>query len=213
MVLSPTAASVPPHRQSPFPAAAAAGENEAYDEQTDGFQAQVQNFAKTVLGSCGNALSFLGWPGTHSDHNAGGGGAANHNNNRAAAKPPLSITDELRKLAAKEGRVFGGGMRRADIPRFLGEEAVYSFEDDNISAISQHTLEEMTRHGVRYPVRRKPSSESSQSTPPPPPPPPPTEQRSDDSQVSSAKHRKRRMGLERREGKSTAKDNDATPKI
>ena len=55
-------------------------------------------------------------------------------------------------------------MRRADIPRFLGEEAVYSFDDDNISAISQHTLEEMTRHGIKHPVRRKLSSESSQST-------------------------------------------------
>jgi hypothetical protein len=145
------------HRQSPLSDGAAAGDHKDTIEETEGcFQAQVENFATTVLGSCGNALSFLGWPGTSTQHRG------------AVPRAPLSITDELRKLAAKEGRVFGGGMRRADIPRFLGEEGVYSFEDDNISAISQNTIEEMAKHGIKYPVRRK-TSESSQNTPPPPP--------------------------------------------
>jgi hypothetical protein len=146
------------HLQSPLSdGAAAAGDHNDTVEETEGcFQSQVQNFATTVLSSCGNALSFLGWPGTSTQHRG------------AVPRAPLSITEELRKLAAKEGRVFGGGMRRADIPRFLGEEGVYSFEDDNISAISQNTIEEMAKHGIKYPVRRK-SSESSQNTPPPPP--------------------------------------------
>jgi hypothetical protein len=144
--------------------------------KTDGFQAQIQNVVRTIVESCESVVTFFvrggeggcPWPGS------GGGGtggirSAHHPHYRptaagAVVNPPLSITDELRKLAESEGRVFGGGMRRADIPRFLGEEAVYSFDDDNISAISQHTLEEMTKHGIRQPVRRKLSSESSQST-------------------------------------------------
>jgi hypothetical protein len=203
-VLSPTE-SATPHRQSPF----LAGDNDPYDEQTDGFQAQVQNFANTVLGSCGNALSFLvpgsgsscRWPGANDPEGEVRSPLA------AATKAPLSITDELRKLAAKEGRVFGGGMRRADIPRFLGEEAVYSFEDDNISAISQNTLEEMTKHGIKYPVRRKPSSESSQNTPPPP-----TEKRSGESRGSGGQRKKERS-VEHRDGMSKSKGKAAAPEL
>lgn len=185
----------PTDQQSPMPA----GDNDPYNEQTDGFQAQVQNLANTILGSCGNALSFLvpsdggcRWPGTNEPARA-----VPH---PAAAKAPLSIADELRNLAAKEGRVFGGGMRRADIPRFLGEEAVYSFEDDNISAISQHTLEEMTKHGIRHPVRRK-SSESSHNTPPPT-----VENRFDESQGSTGQRKRQNRSLERRDSKSETKD-------
>lgn len=194
-VVSPTNVPIN-NRPSPF---ASAGDTEPYDEQRDGFQAQVQHF----LGSCGSALSCLvndggcQWPASNPE-----GVAGSPYRGPAAAKAPLSITDELRKLAAKEGRVFGGGMRRADIPRFLGEEAVYSFEDDNISAISQHTLEEMTKHGIRYPVRRKTSSESSQA-----------DRRSDDSQGSSAQRRKRNLGVERREGRSTSNGTAVAPEV
>jgi hypothetical protein len=40
---------------------------------------------------------------------------------------------------------------RPDIPRYLAEQAVNSFEeDDNISAISQHTIDELTRQGIRH---------------------------------------------------------------
>lgn len=133
-------------------------ENSApFDEEQDGFQTQFQNIATSVFGSCGQALSCLvpsgelhcRWP-----------SAADPTPPRFTPPAPLSIADELQKLAVKEGRIFGGGMRRADIPRFLGEEAVYSWDDDNISAISQHTLEDMARHGIKYPVRRRPSSES-----------------------------------------------------
>lgn len=179
-VLSPTASV--PNGQAPFSDDAACNNinssDGGCDNMEDGFQAHVHKFATTVLGSCGNALSFLGWPGaipTHSPVHRGG----MHN------KPPLSITDELRKLAAKEGRVFGGGMRRTDIPRFLGEEGVYSFEDDNISAISQHTIEEMAKHGIKYPVRRKESSESSQTQNTPPSP-----------MLGSAAHRRKQRGRE-----------------
>jgi len=141
-----------------------------FDEQKDGFQAQVEGLAKSIFGSCGQALSCLVPSGV--DHCKGGWQEPDLGPPRIPQPAPLSIAEDLRKLATKEGRVFGGGMRRADIPRFLGEEAVYSFDDDNISAISQHTLEEMARHGIRYPVRRKPSSESAISskdsdTPPP----------------------------------------------
>ena len=160
--------------------------NNRNHHKRDGFQAHIQNVVRTIVESCESVVTFLvrggeggcPWPGnTNNSGGVGGVTSTNHRPMAAAAvfnNPPLSITEELRQLAAAEGRVFGGGMRRADIPRFLGEEAVYSFDDDNISAISQHTLEEMTKHGIRHPVRRKLSSESSQSTlsqnPPPPVP-------------------------------------------
>jgi hypothetical protein len=40
--------------------------------------------------------------------------------------------------------------RKADIPKYLGEQAIAnSFDDDNISAISQHTLDDMyAKHGT-----------------------------------------------------------------
>lgn len=66
---------------------------------------------------------------------------------------PLSIAEELRQLAIAEGQNPNAPLhqpqqpRSTDIPRFLGEDAVHSIDDDNISAISQHTLEEMTRRG------------------------------------------------------------------
>jgi hypothetical protein len=174
------------------------------DERNDGFQSHVQNFAKSFLGTCGTALSFLvrggeggcQWPGGNSNPDG------LQRRPTADVKPPLSITEELRKLAESEGRVFGGGMRRADIPRFLGEEAVYSFDDDNISAISQHTLEEMTKHGIKHPVRRKPSSESSQSASSaqlPPPQPKSFEKRSDESRTSTDPSRRQTSGMEHRD--------------
>lgn len=135
------------------------------EERKHGFQAQVENFAKTVFGSCGTALgvaSLFGegdcsncqtpfWPTPH--------GPECHRVGRADEEevlPALSIADELRRLAALEGRAFPDpGPRAADIPRFLGEEAVRSFEDDNISAISAHTLEELAENGIVHPVSQR----------------------------------------------------------
>lgn len=125
------------------------------DEQVSGFQAQLHSMAKAILGSCGSALEAASlwmqnhgcrWPGTTQDPAA------------ADMAPPLSIAEELRKLAMQTGAPFAVGTRRTDIPKFLGEDAVYSFEDDNISAISQHTLEEMAQHGMHPRQRRRPPS-------------------------------------------------------
>ena len=126
---------------------------------------QIQQLANQVMVSCGAALSVVSdgcakWP-----PNPPEGPVAESQH----GKVPLSIADELRKLAVKEGRVFGGGMRHKDIPRFLAEDAVYLFEDDDVSAISQNTLEEMMRHGIKYPIRRKASSHSSDGAQPPEP--------------------------------------------
>lgn len=136
---------------------------DTFDEpRDDDLHARIEGFARSIIGSCGQALSCFA-PTGDGGNCRGWVDDADPLHDRPMPPPPapLSIADELRKLATKEGRVFGGGMRRADIPRFLGEEAVYSFDDDNISAISQHTLEEMARHGIRYPVvRRRQSSES-----------------------------------------------------
>ena len=53
--------------------------------------------------------------------------------------PPLSIVEALRKTTRKREN------RAMDIPMFLGEDSVRSIDDDNISAISQETLEEMEK--------------------------------------------------------------------
>jgi hypothetical protein len=135
---------------------------------------RIQSLAKSVLCSCGHALSFLGdgcrWNAEHQHHQpAVGGGRPPESVYNGGGRPNLSITNELRQLAVKEGRVFGGGMRSSDIPQHLGEDAVYSFDDDNISQISQNTLEDLTRHGIRYPIRRKVSSSSGDGAPNHPP--------------------------------------------
>jgi hypothetical protein len=132
---------------------------------------RIQSLAKSVLCSCGHALSFFTdgcrWTADHQQQQQQqpAGRRPPESLHGAPGRPNLSITNELRQLAAKEGRVFGGGMRSADIPQHLGEDAVYSFDDDNISAISQNTLEELSRHGIRYPIRRKASSSSGDGTP------------------------------------------------
>ena len=61
----------------------------------------------------------------------------------APEPPPLSIADELRALAARTGIPLMMPSQRSnrDIPQFLGEDQLD--DDDNISAISAHTLEEM----------------------------------------------------------------------
>jgi hypothetical protein len=77
---------------------------------------------------------------------------------------PLSIAEELRQIAIAEGRdPFAVPLqpRSADIPRFLGEDAVHSIDDDNISAISQHTLEDMARRGHVHHVHPMCTSNSS----------------------------------------------------
>lgn len=150
-----------PHRQSSIIPPDASNEKPA-ERHDESISERLHSLAKSVLCSCGQALSFVGdgcrWPAEKGPVVPGRPPESLH----GAGRPHLSITNELRALAAKEGRVFGGGMRRADIPRFLGEDAVYSFEDDNISAISQNTLEELSKHGIKYPIRRKISSVDSE---------------------------------------------------
>jgi len=112
------------------------------DEHATGFQAQLHAFADAVFGSCGTAIEAAAdfvqqqgcrWGAKRNKKTDDGDGQHD-------AKPPLSIADELRRLAAIEGRPFPypANTRSADIPKFLGEDAL---DDDNISAISQHTLE------------------------------------------------------------------------
>jgi hypothetical protein len=146
---------------------------EAIDKEDDdarsGFSASVESITRAILGGCGQAVeaaSYLvqgecRWPSRAQDKTQDKG-----------AKPALSIADELKKLALKEGRPFPSqpvsSERTKDIPKFLGEDAVYSFEDDNISAISQHTLEEMVaRNGVLHPICRKHSANSLHTPPSP----------------------------------------------
>lgn len=187
----PPAAVDAPHRLS----SDASGEHaESFDEQKDGFQAKVESFAKSLC-SCGQALSCLEPSGEVVDPCRWPGNTNPQAPPRVAQPAPLSIADELHKLATKEGRVFGGGMRRADIPRFLGEEAVYSWDDDNISAISQHTLEEMARHGIKYSVRRRPSNESNASSKDSDSPPPRVTSCSTSTR-SSRDRRKQRLAAE-----------------
>lgn len=167
--------------------------DESDDEQTYGFHARLQRLANVVFGTCGSLIEAAScfvsqqgcrWPLDSPLHqpSAERGAQVQHN------RPPLSIAEELRRMAQEDGNrnVFQPmqGFRRTDIPKFLGEEAVYSFDDDNISAISQHTLEEMARHGViqAHRARRRQSSNPS--------PPPPTETNSGGSSESSGKLRK-----------------------
>jgi hypothetical protein len=200
---------LPAARQKP----SATEQDEDFDEQRDGFQAQVENVAKALFGTCAHAWNFLvqgescaRWPRRSS--------WARQSTPRRQTRPPLSIAEELQKLAAKEGQPFftgGAGPRRADIPRFLGEEHVYSFEDDNISAISQHTLEEMARHGITF--RRRgtdggDTSVSEQSSDEQQLPPSPTRTMSASTSSSGKERRKRREEEKRRRTSgSGSKDN------
>ena len=142
-------------------------ETDSTDEEESGFRAQMEAFAKGVFGSCGNAIEAATffvqekgcrWP-VPADKNPCNPSMPK---GRGNGRQPLSVAEELRKLAMAEGRDISAPLprERPDIPRFLGEEAVYSFEDDNISAISQHTLEEMARRGIIHPMCRKPSNGS-----------------------------------------------------
>lgn len=141
-------------------------DSESTDDEERGFRAQMEAFAQGLLGSCGSALEAASffvqergcrWPMPDERNPCNPNMAMDR---RKTAKPPLSIADELRRLAMAEGRDISAPLprERADIPRFLGEEAVYSFEDDNISAISQHTLEEIARRGILHPMHRKQSA-------------------------------------------------------
>lgn len=123
-------------------------EEDLEEEQKSCFQAQVESYAQCMFGSCGEVASiFTGRKRSNRENHD------NRANDGPPPPPPLSIADELRKLAAKDGRIWGGP-RAEDIPRFLGEEAVNSFDDDNISQISQHTLEELMRSGDPVAHRR-----------------------------------------------------------
>lgn len=124
-------------------------ENVEEEQSRHGFKAKVESLANCMFGSCGEVVSIFT-----------GGQVRNRENRDTQSKngppppPPLSIADELRKLAAQEGRVWGSGPRAEDIPRFLGEGAVNSFDDDNISQISQHTLEDLMSSGDPVAHRR-----------------------------------------------------------
>lgn len=160
-----------PHRQSSSLIPPDASTEKPAEAQDETLSERLHSLARAVLCSCGQALSFLGDGCRWNTERGGPVGPGRPPESVHGARPHLSITNELRELAAKEGRVFGGGMRRADIPRFLGEDAVYSFEDDNISAISQNTLEELSKHGISYPIRRKISSADSDAAAAGPPSP------------------------------------------
>ena len=105
------------------------------------FTSQLDSLVKTMFGSCTNALEAASF----FVQERGGGacrwplhGAAQSSKEKNAANnpvrpaaPPLSIADELRRLAIAEGRDPDARYqppRPADIPKFLGEDAVYSFE-------------------------------------------------------------------------------------
>lgn len=139
------------------------------DEQKHGFQAQMKNFARAIFGSCGTAMEaasvFVGGDGCSPRWPAARPSSQQENHLPTIPQPPpLSIADELRQLAAKEGRPFPPQPyhpRTEGIPKFLGEEAVNSFEEDDISAISQHTLEEMiARDGMSVPERMRQHKQS-----------------------------------------------------
>jgi hypothetical protein len=117
-------------------------EEEQTQQQQHGFQAQLRAFVKTIFGSCGSAIETATF---YVQQQCGGGGgvhAQHHEQPNAVQRPLISIADELKQLAVTEGRPFHPALRSRDIPKFLGEHAVQDFEDDTISALSQHTLEE-----------------------------------------------------------------------
>lgn len=212
MILSPSSLQPQTGQQRPssfLPTREDALETSQTETVNEGIQDHIGNFAKSIFETCGTAVSFL-WRGGEDGCHWPGRSDRVRRRSAAPAKPPLSITEELRKLAEAEGRVFGGGMRRADIPRFLGEEAVYSFDDDNISAISQHTLEEMTKHGIKHPVRRKPSNESTQSASSMQPAPMLTEKKSDESRTSVGQKSRHVTGRELRDQRTVARQYDIT---
>lgn len=147
----------PQHDSTDSPHVAA---NESMDHSQGGarnFQEHLQQLAKTVLGGCGTAMEAVTffvqdcrWPShvppdeqgyMNGDHDALQRPQQHYTRTPA---PPLSIAQELQKLAAQAPKP---SVRSTDIPKFLGEEAVYPFEDDNISCLSQHTLEEMALRG------------------------------------------------------------------
>ncbi|GKY90961.1 hypothetical protein MPSEU_000068900 [Mayamaea pseudoterrestris] len=139
-----------------------AAEHDCNEREPRNFQEQLQHLARLVLGGCGTAVDAISyfvqdcrWPpptatndhGYNMTHSPVGGDVLHQHHYARTPAPALSIAQELQKLAASATRP---SVRSTDIPKFLGEEAVYPFEDDNISCLSQHTLEEMAlRGGVR----------------------------------------------------------------
>jgi hypothetical protein len=139
-------------------------------EEERGFHAQMGAFIKAVFGSCGSVLEAATF--FVQEHSCRWNNAPVSPTGASPrdAKPALSIVEELQKLAMAEGRDMSAPLPRGrvDIPRFLGEDAVYSFDDDNISAISQHTLEEIASKGIPHPRwRRKKTTKSSEAPPSP----------------------------------------------
>ena len=124
-----------------------------------GLRAQLEEF---ILGSCGSVVEGLGCRWNDNNFN---NTTTQPIQKTEEARPALSIADELKKLAAQEVPVLRP--RAQDIPKFLGEDAVYSFEDDNVSAISQHTLEEMARKGIVHPMCQSNGSNGSNRSPSP----------------------------------------------
>jgi len=107
-----------------------------FEEKQHGFQAQVDSVATLIMGSCGAALDMVErqtcalrkssevttMPVAHSAI-------------RAQQPQELSVMEDLKKLAVLEGNSIP---RATDIPKFLVEDAVHSFDaDDDVSALSQ----------------------------------------------------------------------------
>lgn len=183
----------PPLRQSQSQSQKAAADTMDKDgDDKTSLGASIEYFAKTVFGSCGVAIEAA----SHMVQGQCRWAGSNASPTQKQGKPALSIAEELQRLAIKEGRQYQpppvSQERTAGIPKFLGEDAVYSFEDDNISAISQHTLEEMVaRNGALRPVCRKPSNNSVHT------PPSPTRTTSLSTSSSTDKHRRSRQKDER----------------
>lgn len=108
-----------------------------------GFRAQLESLAQTLYGGCGYVMQVM-------ISSCQVSICLHPQPPPQAPPPPLSIADEMRLLAAM-APAPPVVPPRGDIPKFLGEDAVYSFEDDNISAISAHTLEEMEHSNKEQP--------------------------------------------------------------
>lgn len=163
----------------------AINEGETHDRS---FRDHCEDFARAIFGSCGSAMEAASFFLQNQGCKWPSGGDVSPGKN---SKPPLSIAEELGKLAMQEGRYPPDGFkaeRPADIPKFLGEHAVKSFEDDNISAISANTLEEMARKGIVHPYcQGQTSIQSNSSTPPSP-------TRTTSLSTNSSKERKKEEG-------------------
>lgn len=166
-----------PHVDAPEPPHNEDEERDANDDD-GGFRSQIENLARLLFGSC--ITGTCHHPAAAVSSKNGSGGFIGEPFFRSmnfcddTSRAPLSVVDELRALALKKrpnsmqandvDSFVGGGAqvaaaggvfipnkrRKADVPKYLAEQAIAnSFDDDNISAISQHTLDDMyAKHGT-----------------------------------------------------------------